>query len=111
MLIGVPKEIKNNEYRVGLVPASVRELTELGHRVLVQAGAGVAIGLGDTMYRAAGAEIVPDAEEVFARGELIVKVKEPQPGNAHCCARGRCCSPTCTWRRIRSRRAGCSPPA
>ena len=80
MLIGVPKEIKNNEYRVGLVPASVRELTGLGHRVLVQAGAGVAIGLGDTMYRAAGAEIVPDAEEVFARGELIVKVKEPQLG-------------------------------
>ena len=80
MLIGVPKEIKNNEYRVGLVPASVRELSTMGHRVLVQAGAGAEIGLGDAAYRTAGAEIVPSAEEVFARGELIVKVKEPQPG-------------------------------
>ncbi|MEW6163441.1 MAG: alanine dehydrogenase [Pseudomonadota bacterium] len=80
MLIGVPKEIKNNEYRVGLVPASVRELTALGQRVLVQAGAGAAIGLADGQYRAAGAEIVADAAEVFARAELVVKVKEPQPG-------------------------------
>ena len=80
MLIGVPKEIKTHEYRVGLVPASVRELTARGHRVLVQSGAGVAIGLGDDLYADAGAEIVPGAEEVFARGELIVKVKEPQPG-------------------------------
>ncbi len=79
MLIGVPQEIKNNEYRVGLVPASVRELTALGRRVLVQSGAGAAIGLGDALYRAAGAEIVADAAEVFARAELIVKVKEPQP--------------------------------
>ena len=80
MLIGVPKEIKTHEYRVGLVPASVRELTARGHRVLVQSGAGAAIGLGDDLYADAGAEIVPGAEEVFARGELIVKVKEPQPG-------------------------------
>lgn len=80
MLIGVPKEIKNNEYRVGLVPASVRELTAQGRQVLVQAGAGAAIGLGDELYRAAGAEIVADAAEVFARAGLIVKVKEPQPG-------------------------------
>ncbi|NJD33275.1 MAG: alanine dehydrogenase [Betaproteobacteria bacterium] len=79
MLIGVPKEIKNHEYRVGLVPASVRELTALGHRVLVQAGAGAAIGLADALYVAAGAEIATDAAEVFARAELIVKVKEPQP--------------------------------
>jgi alanine dehydrogenase len=80
MLIGVPKEIKTHEYRVGLVPASVRELAGRGHRVLVQSGAGAAIGLGDDLYRAAGAEIAASAEEVFARGELIVKVKEPQPG-------------------------------
>ena len=80
MLIGVPKEIKVHEYRVGLVPASVRELSALGHHVLVQSGAGQAIGLGDGLYADAGAEIVPDAEEVFARGELLVKVKEPQPG-------------------------------
>lgn len=80
MLIGVPREIKNHEYRVGLTPASVRELTGQGHRVLVQAGAGAAIGLGDALYVAAGAEIAGGAEEVFARSELIVKVKEPQPG-------------------------------
>jgi alanine dehydrogenase len=79
VLIGVPREIKNNEYRVGLVPASVRELVALGQRVLVQGGAGAAIGLSDAMYRAAGAEIAADAAEVFARAELIVKVKEPQP--------------------------------
>ncbi|MBA3031561.1 MAG: alanine dehydrogenase [Gammaproteobacteria bacterium] len=80
MLIGVPKEIKSHEYRVGLTPASVRELTGRGHAVLVQASAGAALGLDDAMYAAAGAEIVATAEEVFARGELIVKVKEPQPG-------------------------------
>jgi alanine dehydrogenase len=79
MLVGVPKEIKNHEYRVGLTPASVRELVHHGHEVLVQAGAGTAIGLDDGLYAAAGARIVPDAETVFARAEMIVKVKEPQP--------------------------------
>jgi alanine dehydrogenase len=79
MLIGVPKEIKNNEYRVGLTPASVRELTSHGHQVLVQRGAGVAIGLTDEQYVAAGAQTVEAAPEIFARAEMIVKVKEPQP--------------------------------
>ena len=79
MRIGVPKEIKNNEYRVGLTPASVRELTERGHGVLVQSGAGEAIGLTDEQYRAAGAEMTADAAVIFARAEMIVKVKEPQP--------------------------------
>jgi len=79
MKIGVPKEIKNHEYRVGLTPASVRELTERGHEVMVQAGAGTAIGLDDEQYVAAGAELVPDVAAVFARSEMIVKVKEPQP--------------------------------
>jgi alanine dehydrogenase len=78
MLIGVPKEIKNNEYRVGLTPASVRELAAHGHAVLAEAGAGAGIGMNDEAYRKAGAEIV-SAEEVFARAEMIVKVKEPQP--------------------------------
>ena len=78
MQIGVPKEIKNHEYRVGLTPASVRELTARGHAVLVQNGAGAAIGLRDEDYRAAGATLAPDAATVFARAELIVKVKEPQ---------------------------------
>ena len=83
MLIGVPKEIKNHEYRVGLTPGSVRELVRHGHRVIVQKDAGTAIGLHDAEYAAAGAELADGAEEVFARAELIVKVKEPQPDE--CC--------------------------
>ncbi len=78
MIIGVPKEIKNFEYRVGLVPSSVRELTENGHKVLIQKGAGEKIGFEDSMYEASGAGIVDTAEEIFAKAEMIVKVKEPQ---------------------------------
>ncbi|WP_028455455.1 alanine dehydrogenase [Chitinilyticum litopenaei] len=80
MQVGVPKEIKIHEYRVGMVPASVRELTSRGHRVLVETGAGAGIGFGDDAYRAAGADIAANAAEVFATAELIVKVKEPQAG-------------------------------
>ena len=79
MLVGVPKEIKNNEYRVGLTPSSVRELTLHGHQVLVQKNAGAEIGLSNQQYEAAGASIVDSAGEIFARAEMIVKVKEPQP--------------------------------
>ncbi len=79
MLIGVPKEIKNNEYRVGLVPGSVRELTANGHQVIVQKGAGAGIGFDDTMYELAGAQIVETAADVFKMADMIVKVKEPQP--------------------------------
>src|ERR1700720_3814070 len=77
MLVGVPKEIKDSEYRVGLVPSTVRELTRNGHHVLVEKSAGLGAGLNDADYRSVGAEIVPDAEQVYARSELIVKVKEP----------------------------------
>jgi alanine dehydrogenase len=79
MLIGVPKEIKVHEYRVGLTPSSARELTHHGHQILVQSGAGTEIGFDDTAYRAAGAEIAMDAASIFARAEMIIKVKEPQP--------------------------------
>jgi alanine dehydrogenase len=79
MKVGCPKEIKNHEYRVGLTPASVRELTSRGHQVLVQTGAGAAIGLLDEHYVAAGASMAPDAATVFAQADMIVKVKEPQP--------------------------------
>jgi alanine dehydrogenase len=79
MRIGVPKEIKNHEYRVGLTPASVRELVSHGHSVQVQQGAGDSIGLTDAQYVAAGASLAADAQEVFAGAEMIVKVKEPQP--------------------------------
>ncbi len=77
MLVGVPKEIKDNEYRVGIVPSTVRELTENGHAVLIETGAGLGAGLPDGDYRAAGAEIVANAAAVYGRAELIVKVKEP----------------------------------
>ncbi|WP_394756175.1 alanine dehydrogenase [Rhodoferax sp.] len=79
MLVGLPKEIKNHEYRVGLTPASVRELATHGHHVLVQRGAGADIGLSDAQYEAAGATLVADAATVFAKADMIVKVKEPQP--------------------------------
>jgi alanine dehydrogenase len=78
MLIGVPKEIKVREYRVGLVPANVRELVAHGHQVLVETGAGTGIGADDTQYQAAGATVVNFAQEVFERAELIIKIKEPQ---------------------------------
>ncbi len=79
MLIGVPKEIKNHEYRVGLTPSSVRELTSRGHHVIVQKNAGAAIGLLDEQYVAAGATLADKAADIFARANMIVKVKEPQP--------------------------------
>ena len=78
MLIGVPKEIKNHEYRVGMTPASVRELIDSGHLVMVETLAGNGIGSSDEDYIAAGAEIVNSASEIYARAEMIVKVKEPQ---------------------------------
>lgn len=79
MRVGIPRELKNHEYRVGLTPVSVRELVSAGHEVLVERDAGVAIGFTDEHYRAAGAVIVDTPEEVFARCDMIVKVKEPQP--------------------------------
>jgi len=78
MRIGVPKEIKVHEYRVGLVPASVHELVKTGHEVFVETGAGTGIGFGDGDYAAAGAQVLGDASAVFEAGEMIVKVKEPQ---------------------------------
>ena len=79
MRVGVPKEVKNREFRVGLTPAGTRELVARGHAVLVETGAGAGVGLTDDAYRAAGAEIADAPTEVFARSALVVKVKEPQP--------------------------------
>ena len=79
MLIGVPKEIKNFEYRVGLVPSSVRELIKHGHQVMVQDNAGKRIGFDDEAYQNVGARIVDTAEEIFQQADMIIKVKEPQP--------------------------------
>lgn len=78
MIIGVPKEIKNHEYRVGMIPASVRELLSHGHQVYVETNAGSGIGFSDDDYIAVGASILPTAADVFAKAEMIVKVKEPQ---------------------------------
>lgn len=79
MIIGIPREVKSDEYRVGLLPVGAEELTQRGHTVLVESGAGLGSGLGDHDYLRAGAELVADAATVFERAELVVKVKEPQP--------------------------------
>ncbi|HRJ70228.1 MAG TPA: alanine dehydrogenase, partial [Beijerinckiaceae bacterium] len=78
MLVGVPKEVKNHEYRVGLTPESVAEMAHHGHTVLVETRAGAGIGATDKAYRAAGAIVIDTAAEIFARADMIVKVKEPQ---------------------------------
>ena len=89
MLIGVPKEIKNQEYRVGLTPSSVRELVSHGHKVMVQHNAGIGIGVSDSDYEKAGATISHSAEEIFAKAEMIVKVRSRSRTNVKCCTKGR----------------------
>ena len=79
MIIGVPKEVKLDEYRVAMLPVGVEELTRRGHKVLIEVGAGLGSGLPDTEYAAAGAELALEPAEIFARADMIVKVKEPQP--------------------------------
>ncbi len=88
MRVGVPKEIKNHEYRVGLVPSSVAELVHHGHEVLVEAGAGLGSGIADADYVAAGGKIVADATAVFGQADLVVKVKEPLPAERRMLRRG-----------------------
>tara|TARA_R110002167_G_scaffold89012_11_gene240203 strand:- start:30791 stop:31912 length:1122 start_codon:yes stop_codon:yes gene_type:complete len=78
MIVGVPKEVKNNEYRVGLTPAGVRELCSHGHKVLVQRDAGTGTGFDDALYEQVGAQLVDDAKSLYAQADMIVKVKEPQ---------------------------------
>lgn len=78
MIVGVPKEIKNHEYRVGLIPSVVKELVKYKHKVLIETKAGESIGFDDKTYRQCGATIVPKAKDIFAKAEMIVKVKEPQ---------------------------------
>ena len=80
MLIGVPKEIKNHEYRVGLTPESAAELIQAGHEIIVETQAGAGIGASDQAYQNLGVSIVSSAAEVFERAEMIIKVKEPQAG-------------------------------
>src|SRR5271167_2965450 len=77
--IGVPKEVKTDEYRVAMIPVGAEELTRAGHKVLIQAGAGQGSGIADEQYAANGAEIVAESTEIWGRADLIVKVKEPLP--------------------------------
>jgi alanine dehydrogenase len=88
MLIGVPKEIKNHEYRIGLTPAGVGELVRAGHQVMVETGGGASIGFEDDNYRVAGATVVATAREVLEQAQMIVKVKEPQPAECEMLSRG-----------------------
>ena len=88
MRIGTPKELKNHEYRVGLTPASARELVKAGHEVMIQKGAGIGVGLSDADYAIAGASVVTEATEIFAWADLLVKVKEPQPQECRMLRRG-----------------------
>src|SRR6202049_1891683 len=88
MRVGVPREIKVHEYRVGLVPAGVRELVAAGHEVLVESGAGNGIGVDDAQFRSAGAAIAARASEVFERADMVVKVKEPQPAECEMLRQG-----------------------
>ena len=88
MLIGVPKELKAQEYRVGLVPSSVREIIANGHKVIIEKNAGLAIGFKDELYLHAGATIVNDAEAIFKSADLIIKVKEPEPQECRMLRRG-----------------------
>jgi len=79
MIIGIPKEIKDNEYRVGITPAGVKDLLAGGHRVIVEAGAGLGSGIADDDYAAAGARVLPSAKDVYEQADMIMKVKEPLP--------------------------------
>ena len=88
MIVGVPKEIKHDEYRVGLLPVGAEELTRAGHHVLVETGAGLGSGLTDQDYAQSGAELVGAAKDVFDRSDMIIKVKEPQPGEVAMMKRG-----------------------
>jgi alanine dehydrogenase len=96
MKVGVPTEIKPEEYRVALTPAGARELAEHDHEVLIQAGAGEGSAIRDSAYEAQGARILPDAEQIFAEAEMVLKVKEPQPPGWRCCEAVRRCSRTFT---------------
>ena len=102
MIVGVPKEIKTHEYRVGMLPVCAELLTRGGHTVLVERGAGVGSGFSDEQYEAAGASIVDEASEIFARSEMVVKVKEPQPIEIEMLREGQILFTYCIWLRIRN---------
>jgi NAD/NADP transhydrogenase alpha subunit len=97
VIVGIPKEVKDSEYRVAATPEGVAELVAAGIRVVVQSTAGEGSALPDGQFVAAGADIAPDADAVFAQADMIVKVKEPQPQEYERFRPGTCSSRTCTW--------------
>ena len=108
MKVGIPREVKNNEYRVAITPAGVHELVRNGHEVVIEAGAGLGSSITDEEYAAAGAQILATADEVWATADLLLKVKEPIAEEYHRHApRARCSSPTCTWPPPRSAPTRC----
>ena len=102
MIIGVPKEIKTAENRIALVPAGAEALAAQGHTVLIEGGAGEGSGFADDLFSAVGATIVSDVDDVWAKADMIVKVKEPIAPECRGCGPDRSCSPTITSRRARS---------
>ena len=107
MIVGVPTEVKSDEYRIGLRPVGAELLASRGHTVLVQRGAGIGSGYEDEMFDAVGAELVPDAEAVWSRADMIVKVKEPQPQEVALIRETRRSSPTSTSPPTRDLTIGC----
>ncbi len=101
MLVGVPKEVKPDEYRVAMTPVGVEELTRSGHKVVLQTGAGLGSGISDDEYRACGGEMVATADEVWSAADLVVKVKEPQPTEWPKMRPVRSCSRSSTSRRAK----------
>ena len=102
MKIGIPKEIKDHEYRVGMIPAGVHSLVEGGHEVSVQGSAGLGSGIADEEYEEAGATIVPDAQSVFGGSDMIIKVKEPIEPEYELLQEGQILYTYFIWRRYRS---------
>ena len=102
MIVGVPTEVKPDEYRVAITPIGVRELTEHGHQVLIQKGAGEGSAISDSDYEAQGARIIPTPPRSSPSRRWCSGSRSPSRRRSGCCARARRCSPTCTWRRRRS---------
>ena len=104
MIVGIPKEVKDNEYRVAATPEGVRELVDAGHTVLIQEGAGVGSSLSEDRYKRAGAQFVSTADDVWRGADMILKVKEPIPSEFHLIRKDRSSSPISISRRTGSSR-------
>jgi len=111
MIVGIPKEIKDHEYRVSLLPSATYQLLKRGHQVIVERGAGAGAGYPDADYEQAGATMVADHRLLFDKADMIVKVKEPQPSEYPLLRPGQILSRICIWPRAAGLRKRCSSPA